>query len=303
MLNFLPSLLIHILSLTIYTVNTIFWLIPIVVFSFCKAILPLKFSQKVFSYLLDQMASNWVAVNTFIQKLFNKTQINVTGAEQLTMKEWYLVVCNHQSWVDIVVVQRVLHGKIPFLKFFLKKELIYVPILGLAWWALDFPFMKRYTQSFIKKNPHLKGKDVETTRKACAKFKHKPVSIMNFIEGTRFTEAKHEKQKSPFQHLLKPKAGGIGFVLGAMGENLQKIVNVTIHYPEGIPTFSDFLAGRIKQVNVHVAVTEIDGELIGDYVNDRPFKIKFQKRVNQFWLEKDQKLIEFNDNSAITPEK
>jgi len=303
MLNFLPSLLIHILSLTIYTVNTIFWLIPIVVFSFCKAILPLKFSQKVFSYLLDQMASNWVAVNTFIQKLFNKTQINVTGAEQLTMKEWYLVVCNHQSWVDIVVVQRVLHGKIPFLKFFLKKELIYVPILGLAWWALDFPFMKRYTQSFIKKNPHLKGKDVETTRKACAKFKHKPVSIMNFIEGTRFTEAKHEKQKSPFQHLLKPKAGGIGFVLGAMGENLQKIVNVTIHYPEGIPTFSDFLAGRIKQVNVHVAVTEIDGELIGDYVNDRPFKIKFQKRVHQFWLEKDQKLIEFNDNSAITPEK
>jgi len=303
MLNFLPSLLIHILSLTIYTVNTIFWLIPIVVFSFCKAILPLKFSQKVFSYLLDQMASNWVAVNTFIQKLFNKTQINVTGAEQLTMKEWYLVVCNHQSWVDIVVVQRVLHGKIPFLKFFLKKELIYVPILGLAWWALDFPFMKRYTQSFIKKNPHLKGKDVETTRKACAKFKHKPVSIMNFIEGTRFTEAKHEKQKSPFQHLLKPKAGGIGFVLGAMGGNLQKIVNVTIHYPEGIPTFSDFLAGRIKQVNVHVAVTEIDGELIGDYVNDRPFKIKFQKRVNQFWLEKDQKLIEFNDNSAITPEK
>jgi len=303
MLNFLPSLLIHILSLTIYTVNTIFWLIPIVVFSFCKAILPIKFSQKIFSYLLDQMASNWVAVNTLIQKLFNKTQINVTGAEQLTMKEWYLVVCNHQSWVDIVVVQRVLHGKIPFLKFFLKKELIYVPILGLAWWALDFPFMKRYTQSFIKKNPHLKGKDVETTRKACAKFKHKPVSIMNFIEGTRFTEAKHERQKSPFQHLLKPKAGGIGFVLGAMGENLQKIVNVTIHYPEGIPTFSDFLAGRIKQINVHVGVTVIDGELIGDYVNDRPFKIKFQKRVNQFWVEKDQKLIEFNNTPVITPEK
>ncbi|NQZ21375.1 MAG: acyltransferase [Colwellia sp.] len=303
MLNFLPSLLIHIFSLTMYTVNTIFWLIPIVAFSFCKAIIPLNFSQKIFSYLLDQMASNWVAVNTLIQKLFNKTQINVTGAEQLTMKEWYLVVCNHQSWVDIVVVQRVLHGKIPFLKFFLKKELIYVPILGLAWWALDFPFMKRYTQSFIKKNPHLKGKDVETTRKACAKFKHKPVSIMNFIEGTRFTQTKHDKQKSPFQHLLKPKAGGIGFVLGAMGDNLQKIVNVTIHYPEGIPTFSDFLAGRIKQVNVDVDVTEINGDLIGDYVNDRPFKIKFQKRVNQFWLEKDQKMIAFNNSLPINTEK
>ncbi len=294
MLNFLPRLLIHILSLTLYTINTICWLIPIIVFSFCKAVIPLKFAQKAFSYLLDQMASNWVAVNTLIQKLFNKTEIKVTGLEKLTMKEWYLVICNHQSWVDIVILQRIMHKKIPFLKFFLKKELIFVPFLGLAWWALDFPFMKRYSQSFIKKNPHLKGKDVETTRKACAKFKHKPVSIMNFIEGTRFTNEKHDKQNSPFQNLLKPKAGGIGFVLEAMGGNLHKIVNITIHYPEGIPTFSDFLAGRIRQVNVNVEVSKIGDELIGDYVCDRAFKIKFQKWVNQLWLDKDKKLIEFN---------
>lgn len=297
MLNFLPRLLIHIISLTIYTINTIFWLIPIIVFSFCKAIIPLKFSQTIFSYLLDQMASNWIGVNTLIQKLFNKTQINVTGLEQLTMKEWYLVICNHQSWVDIVILQRIMHRKIPFLKFFLKKELIFVPFLGIAWWALDFPFMKRYSQSFIKKNPHLKGKDVETTRKACNKFKHKPVSIMNFIEGTRFTNEKHDKQNSPFQHLLKPKAGGIGFVLEAMGGNLHKIVNITIHYPEGIPTFSDFLGGQIKQVNVNVEVSSIEDELIGNYVSDRNFKIKFQKWVNQLWLDKDQKLIEFNNDN------
>ena len=297
MLNFLPRLLIHIISLTIYTINTIFWLIPIIVFSFCKAIIPLKFSQTIFSYLLDQMASNWIGVNTLIQKLFNKTQINVTGLEQLTMKEWYLVICNHQSWVDIVILQRIMHRKIPFLKFFLKKELIFVPFLGIAWWALDFPFMKRYSQSFIKKNPHLKGKDVETTRKACDKFKHKPVSIMNFIEGTRFTNEKHDNQNSPFQHLLKPKAGGIGFVLEAMGGNLHKIVNITIHYPEGIPTFSDFLGGQIKQVNVNVEVSNIEAELIGNYVSDRTFKIQFQKWVNQLWLDKDQKLIEFNKDS------
>jgi 1-acyl-sn-glycerol-3-phosphate acyltransferase len=299
MLNFLPPLLIHIISLTIYTINTLFWLIPIIIFSFFKAIIPLTFAKKIFSYLLDQMASNWVGVNTFIQKLFNKTEIKVTGLDQLTMKEWYLVICNHQSWVDIVILQRVMHRKIPFLKFFLKKELIFVPFLGLAWWALDFPFMKRYSQSFIKKNPHLKGKDVETTRKACAKFKHKPVSIMNFIEGTRFTNKKHDKQNSTFKHLLKPKAGGIGFVLEAMGGNLHKIVNITIHYPEGIPTFSDFLAGKIKQVNVNVEVSNIGDDLVGDYVRDRNFKIKFQKWVNQLWLDKDQKLIEFNnDNTA-----
>ena len=160
MLNFLPATLIGFLSLILYTMNTIFWLIPILVFSLLKALIPIKLSQKVFSNLLDLMASNWVAVNTLNQKLFTKVDIQVSGLEELNKKDWYLVLANHQSWVDIVVLQRALHGHIPFLKFFLKKELIYVPILGLAWWALDFPFMKRYSQSFLRKNPHLKGKDL-----------------------------------------------------------------------------------------------------------------------------------------------
>ncbi|NQZ81142.1 MAG: acyltransferase [Colwellia sp.] len=294
MLRFLPHTMIGFLSFIIYILNTVFWLIPIIIFSFLKAIIPLSFSQKIFSYLLDQMASNWVACNTLNQKLFFKIEINVTGLEQLNMREWYLVLANHQSWVDIVVLQRVLHNKIPFLKFFLKKELLYVPILGMAWWALDFPFMKRHSQAFLKKNPHLKGDDIKTTRKACEKFKHKPVSIMSFIEGTRFSQAKHDRQKSPFQYLLKPKAGGIGFVLDAMGEHLNKIVNITIYYPDQIPSFPDFICGRVKQVRVHIEVLEIDQSLKGDYFNDRPFKINFQKRVNQIWQEKDVTLTMLN---------
>jgi len=294
MLRFLPHTLIGFLSFIIYIINTIFWLLPIILFSFLKAIVPLKFSQKIFSYLLDQMASNWVACNTLNQKLFFKIDIKVTGLEQLSMREWYLVLANHQSWVDIVILQRVLHNKIPFLKFFLKKELLYVPILGMAWWALDFPFMKRHSQAFLKKNPHLKGDDIKTTRKACEKFKHKPVSVMSFIEGTRFSQAKHDKQKSPFQYLLKPKAGGIGFVLDAMGEHLTKIVNITIYYPDDIPSFPDFICGRVKQARVHIEVLEIDQSLKGDYFNDRTFKINFQKRVNQIWQEKDVTLSKLN---------
>jgi len=297
MFNFLPAPLITLFSFSFYTLNTIFWLIPILVFSLFKALIPLNFSQKIFSYLLDLMASNWVAVNTFNQKMFTKMKLQVTGLEELNKKDWYLVLANHQSWVDIVVLQRILHGEIPFLKFFLKKELIYVPILGLAWWALDFPFMQRYTQSFLKKNPHLRGKDLETTRKACAKFKHKPVSVMSFIEGTRFTQEKHDKQNSPFSHLLKPKAGGIAFVLDAMGEHLTTIVDVTIYYPEGIPTFGDFLGGRIHNVHVEIHTREIVAELNGDYMNDRNHKIAFQKWLTQFWHEKDARLEKMINNA------
>lgn len=297
MLNFLPAPIIGFLSMMLYTVNTLFWLVPIVVFSLLKALVPIDLWRKIFSYLLDRMASNWVVVNTFIQKLFNKTKIVVTGLEKLEKKQWYIVISNHQSWVDIVVLQRILRGKIPFLKFFLKKELIYVPFLGIAWWALDFPFMKRYSQSFIKKNPHLKGKDIETTQKACEKFRHKPVSIMNFIEGTRFTEEKHDKQQSPFKYLLKPKAGGIGFVLSTMGDQLNKVLDITIYYPNTTPTFIDFLCGRIQEVKVAIDIKDIDHSLTGDYVNDRVHKIYFQKWINQLWLEKDERLAEFHQQN------
>src|SRR3546814_9530339 len=110
--------------------------------------------------------------------------------------------------------------RIPLLKFFLKQELIKVPLLGLAWWALDFPFRKRFTRAEIEANPSLKGKDLETTRKACEKFKEMPTSVMNFFEGTRFTQAKHDQQQSPYEFLLKPKAGGTAFALSAMDGKL-----------------------------------------------------------------------------------
>lgn len=298
MFSFLPAPLIAILSFGLYTINTLFWLVPIVVSSFLKALVPLKGWQTLFSYLLDQMASNWVAVNTGIQKLFCKIKFKVTGLEQLSIKEWYLVLSNHQSWVDIMVLQRLLHGRIPFLKFFLKKELIYVPFLGLAWWALDFPFMKRYSQAFLRKNPHLIGTDIKTTRKACEKFKHKPVSVMNFIEGTRFTNEKHNKQNSPFKHLLRPKAGGIAFVLDAMGDHLRKIVNVTIYYPQGIPEFVDYISGKVTQVNVNIELLDIDETLVGDYFNDKTHKQKFQQRINQMWIDKDETFEEMSQKKG-----
>ena len=297
MLQFLPSPITASFSFVFYVVNTIFWLIPILVCSLLKALVPLHHWQKFFSYLLDQMASNWVLVNTFNQTLFTKTTFNVEGLEKLKMNDWYLVISNHQSWVDILVLQRVLHGQVPFLKFFLKKELIYVPLLGLAWWALDFPFMKRYSQHFVKKNPHLKGKDIETTKKACEKFKYKPVSVMNFIEGTRYTDEKHKKQNSPFQKLLKPKAGGIGFVLETMKGNLSKVINITIYYPDGIPSFGDFLSGRVKKVYVDIQTQDIGESLSGDYVNDRNYKIQFQQWVNQLWLDKDQKMLQLEEKA------
>lgn len=279
------------IAFILYCLNTLIWALPIFCLSVFKLV-PIKASRKFITILLDFCAASWVSVNTVIQTLLCPMKINVVGDAQLSAKDWYLVIANHQSWVDIVVLQRYFNGKVPFLKFFLKEQLRYVPILGLAWWALDFPFMKRYTKSQLAKKPHLKGKDLETTRKACEKFKYKPVSVMNFIEGTRYTEAKHQRQSSPFDGLLKPKSGGIGFVLTVMGEQLHKVIDVTIYYPQKIPTFWHFLSGRIREVKLHVNVHDITQDLIGDYGNDKEYKKRLHSWVNDVWTQKQATLKE-----------
>ncbi|QYK01189.1 acyltransferase [Shewanella psychrotolerans] len=269
-----------------YVVNTVFWVIPILLVSIIKLIkiTPLRTAC---SYLLDHCATSWISVNTVIERLFHPVEIIVEGNAKLSTKEWYMVIANHQSWVDIPVLQRVFNYKIPFLKFFLKQELIYVPVLGLAWWALDFPFMRRYSSAQLRKNPKLKGKDIEITRKACAKFKSKPVSVMNFVEGTRFRPEKHKKQNSEFKHLLKPKAGGMAFALSAMDGKIHKLIDVSIYYPGQTPSYWDYISGKVKQIRVDIKVSEIAPTMRGDYMNDREFKIGFQNELNQIWKQKD----------------
>ena len=278
-----------------YVINTIFWVIPILIFSVFK-VLPINFIRKVCSYILDNCASAWISVNGIIEAILHPTKIKLTGDNQFSEKEWYMVIANHQSWVDILILQRVFNRKIPFLKFFLKQQLIYVPILGLAWWALDFPFMRRYSTAQLKKNPKLKGKDTEITRKSCEKFKHKPVSVMNFVEGTRFHPGKHQKQDSPFKHLLKPKAGGMAFALDAMGSQINKLVNVTIYYPDKIPSYWEYICHGLDEVHVDIQITDIPDAMRGDYSKDREFKIDFQNQLNQLWLEKDNKISSMAEN-------
>ncbi len=288
MLHFLPKPLIGTLSFLLYVGNTLFWFVPIMLLAVLK-LPPVQRWQKWMTILLDHCASAWISVNNCTTALFTRIRWDIKGLEQVSLKDWYLVVANHQSWVDILVLQKVFNRKVPFLKFFLKKELIYVPVIGICWWALDFPFMKRYSAALLAKHPELKGKDVATTRKACEKFRYKPVSVMNFLEGTRFTPEKHDKQQSPFQHLLKPKAGGISFVLNAMGEHLHKLLDVTIHYPKGSPSFWDYISGKVHDITVRVRVLPIEKHWIGDY-DDAEYRARFQQWVNQLWAAKDAEL-------------
>ncbi|MFJ3259263.1 acyltransferase [Pseudomonas sp. NPDC086581] len=295
MLSFLPHTLRGILATLILVTSTLCWCIPLLSMSIIKLLLPFEAAQLALSKVMSVIAESWISCNKGWMNLVRNTGWNVQGLQGLHYDHSYLVTSNHQSWVDILVLQYQLNRRIPLLRFFLKQELIWVPVIGLCWWALDFPFMKRYTKAYLAKHPEKKGKDLETTRKACAKFSRIPVAIFNFLEGTRFTPAKHDEQNSPFQHLLKPKAGGIAFVLDAMGEQLRTLVNVTIHYPDGRPTFWCLLSGRLRSVVVRFEELEIPRQFIGkSYDQDEGYRAEFQLWVNQLWERKDQLLSQLH---------
>lgn len=287
MLASLPAFLRIPLAIVALLLNTVINVVPLFALTFVKLLLPLHGARVVMSRVLVAIAESWIAVNSALFDVFTRTQWHIDGLEGLKRDGNYLVLCNHQSWVDIPVLQKVFNRRIPFLRFFLKSQLIWVPLLGPAWWALDFPFMKRHSREKLAKHPELAGKDRETTRKACEKFRHMPVSVMNFVEGTRFTRAKHDAQGSPYTHLLRPKAGGVAFVLDAMGEGLHAIVDVTIVYAQGAGSMMDLIAGRVRDIRVHVRQRVIDRALRGDYENDAAFRERFQARVNALWAEKD----------------
>ena len=290
MLAFLPGPIRGVIAYILYFINTGLWGTLIVVFGVFKFLIPIEGWVKILDKLLNWFATNWIFVNSFIMRLPNKITWDISGVKDLNYNGWYLVISNHKSWVDILVLAKAFYRKIPFFKFFMKKELIWVPFVGIGCWALDFPFMKRYSREFLEKHQHLKGKDVEITKKACEKYKKNPVAILNFVEGTRFTKEKHRKQQSPFKHLLKPKAGGIAFVLETMGEQLQNILNVTITYPKGVRGFWGFCCGEISEIRVKVEEIPVKNEMIGDYANDPDFKKQFQSWLNDVWVEKDNQI-------------
>lgn len=278
---------------TLIVVVSTFIHVPIVVIgAIIKAIVPLRFIRKACDWVLISTAESWNAFNTFLIGVFTHTRFSVDNESQLRRDGHYLILSNHQSWVDIPILEALLNRRVPMLRFFLKSQLFWVPLLGLAWWALDFPFMKRYSREMIARRPELAGRDIEATRRACEKFQGIPVSLINFVEGTRFTPTKHAAQASPYAHLLRPKAGGVAFVLDAMGKAMHSILDVTIVYPHGIPTIGDLFANRIPEVRVHIRELPIPSEFAsgGDYQNDAAFRERFQTWINALWAEKNERI-------------
>ncbi len=248
--------------------------------------------QRGCSHYCIWIATNWVRNNRLLFGLLHTRQWDVDLRGNLDPSKNYLLIANHQSWADIVILFDLLHTRTPFPRFFLKWELMYVPVIGLACWAMDFPFMRRHNRRTLEAHPELKNQDLETTRRACALYKTEPVTVINFLEGTRFTEAKRIELKSPYRHLLRPKAGGMSFTLNAMGEQFAGVIDVTIAYqPTTKNLLWSFASGEQDQMSIHAELLPIPADLMhGDYEADAEYRQRFQTWINGIWTRKDARL-------------
>ncbi len=275
-------------TLGLIVLNVFAWGLPLLLLALVKLLVPWRAGRTALSKALNELAEGWIGTNKAILAMSRAMNLDVRGTTGLQRDEWYLMLSNHRSWVDILVLQSVFNRRIPFLKFFIKEQLRWVPILGLAWWAMDMPFMRRHSSAYLQKHPEVRGRDLEATRRACEKFRRIPTTVINFVEGTRFTAAKRAQLGAPYRHLLPPRAGGVAFVLAAMGDMLHATLDVTIAYAGRAPSLWDLCCGRLERAIVHVQARPIESWMTaGDYAGDPEFKARFQAALDALWRDKD----------------
>lgn len=281
--------------------NTIILSCVVIVGALLRFLAPTEKLRGKVRHGLASVVELWIPINNAVLSCFRGMHWDLRVPDGLDHEGCYVVSCNHQSWVDILVLQRAFNRKLPLLRFFLKKELFWVPFLGLAWWSLDFPFMQRFSKEQVRKNPSLAGKDLENARRACEKFREIPVAMMSFPEGTRFSEQKRLESGSPYARLLKPRIGGIGQVFYALGEQLDGLVDVTVVYPgrgkSEPPTFWELVSGQIPHIVLRATHREIPDELLGrEFRRDRNFRGDLQAWMDELWREKDVEILRLEQN-------
>ena len=295
MLSFLPAPLLFLLNFTLISVVTVVLAIPVFALALVRLLLPFKVVLALVDKVNQAVFYLWVSNNSFLMWLTNRIKWDIQGADIKKIQGSCFIISNHVTWTDIVMLGHIYRGKIPITKFFLKHSLIYIPILGQACYSLGMPFLRRYSRNELLKNPKLKMKDINATRKACLNLLEHPSSLVNFVEGTRYTPQKAAAQKSPYRHLMPPKAASLAIALGLIGEHIDCMLNTTLIYPgkhEG-SIFMQMLCGRLNHVIARVEVIDketIAAHMVGDYLHDKQFKHAFTMYLRDLWQRKDEQI-------------
>ena len=270
-----------------------------------KFVIPLSGWRRFWGRVSYWISGGFIITNNFLLKVFYHLEWDIEGLVNLRTDGTYLVISNHLSLLDIPVAQGIFLKQIPFLLFFIKQQLLWIPFLGQALWALEYPTMKRYSKETLKSHPELRGKDLETAKLSCEKLRGHPVTILNYAEGTRFTPEKHARTKSSFINLLKPRAGGIHTVLSSLGDEITSILNVTLVYPgHSSPNFSDLLFGRVHKIVVRIESLKLGEGVVPslETIRAKGGSLTVRNCLNELWKAKDKFISKIHSDAELNAE-
>ena len=290
-----PSILAYIKGIIALTLVVLWLIILFSMFfpiSLLKILIPVRPIQHLVTNILLGYVWLWIGFVNLMGKWVSGIEFDVQGLDDIDKKGRYFIIANHSAWTDIIILFHLYHGRMPFPRWFMKRELIWIPMIGYVCWAVDMPFMYRVTADRIKKNPKLKGKDMEITRRKCEKFRDRPIVVTNYLEGTRFSREKHSRQKSPYKHLLMPKYGGAAFALNAIGEQLDGIIDMTVVFSPGVdPSGMNYILGRVRKVVVRARILPVPMHILSrNLQEDQQAREEFRAWVNEIWDHKDRQI-------------
>ena len=257
-----------------------------------RGIIPLKIFKIYLAKVSNIIGDLTVYGLKLIMLLMHGNNISVINNQEFDKNEWYMAMSNHQSWADIFILLVAANYKLPLLKFFMKRELWWIPFVFLANKTLNMPFVNRHSKKEIEQNPSLRNQDYKNTLKSCKRFLRTPSTIFSYAEGTRFTDEKHDQQGSPYNNLLSPKIGGMATALSAM-PNINTLVDYTVVYKSKKRDAWSFAKGDMKHVKVLVTKYKIPDNLKNrNYANDKDYRDEFKNWIESIWTEKDIKIEE-----------
>lgn len=152
--------------------------------------------------------------------------------------------------------------------------------------------VKRYSKKEIRERPELKGKDRKAIQKTLRRFHETPGSIMNFVEGSRYSPAKAKRYHSPYRFLLSPKVGGLCVILQSMEDQLYEILDLTLTYDCPKLSFWDFLSGKCRRIIVqgrHITPDQALGKIKTSFRSVTPAEVA--EWIQRVWEEKDQAFL------------
>lgn len=279
--------------LTFFAILTILSiaLIPLVIINIPRIIPNKKLKQKLGS-ISNKMGTATVGAIAISLSLLHQLEWEFEIPENLSINDWYIAMSNHQSWADIFILLIAGHKKIPLLKFFMKKELQWIPIIYLVHKTIDMPFLHRHSPEQIKANPELKKLDFENAKTAAKRFSRNPSTAFSFAEGTRFSQFKHLEQQSPYPNLLKPKVGALSIALSGMPE-VKTLIDFTIVYSSNKRTAWQFLCGDLNKAKIIAKTYKIPKNLQSyTYENKSEYRKQFQLFIDEIWQKKQSMISE-----------